>query len=184
MSVLGPLDFHVLEAQSGEDCFAMALAEKPDLILLDLAMGGMDGVEVTTRLRAAGFTASIIVVSANAYQSHRQLALDTGCDDFIAKPLQIDELLQKVKLHLSLDWIYIGQDIPPRSQPATPMQLPSQQCLAELAEFARIGDLRGLSDRLLALAAQDNRYLAFVAHLQALSKDFRLADIKRLLNRN
>ncbi|HSB97972.1 MAG TPA: response regulator, partial [Spongiibacteraceae bacterium] len=155
--------------------------------LLDLLMDGIDGIEVATRLRQQGLLSSIIVVSANAYQSHRRLASAAGCDNFIAKPLQIDELLGKIKLHLSVDWIYAGQAIAPQPEDSgadEPMQIPPTQFLGELAEFARIGDLRGLGDRLQALAANEPKYVAFVAHLQTLSKDFRLADIKRLLNKN
>jgi len=185
-SVLAPLGFELFEAQSGEACLAIALKQQPDLILLDLLMDGIDGIEVTARLRQQGLLSSIIVVSANAYQSHRRLASAAGCDNFIAKPLQIDELLGKIKLHLSVDWIYAGQAIAPQPDESgadEPMQIPPTQFLGELAEFARIGDLRGLGDRLQALAANEPKYVAFVAHLQTLSKDFRLADIKRLLNK-
>jgi CheY-like chemotaxis protein len=185
-SVLKPLGFDLFEAQSGEECLDIALQQKPDLILLDLLMNGIDGIEVTTRLRKQGLMTSIIVVSANAYQSHRRLASAAGCDNFIAKPLQIDELLRKIKLHLSLDWIYAGQETALQIENLAarePMQIPPPHFLGELAEFARIGDLRGLGDRLQALATQDPNYVAFVAHLQTLSKDFRLADIKRLLNK-
>jgi CheY-like chemotaxis protein len=185
-SVLEPLGFDLHEAHSGEECLELAARHHPDLILLDLLMDGIDGIEVTTRLRKQGLMMTIIVVSANAYQSHRRLASAAGCDNFIAKPLQIDELLCKIKLHLSVDWIYAGQDIAPQPDDADadePMQIPPTQFLGELAEFARIGDLRGLGDRLQALAVQEPKYVAFVAHLQTLSKDFRLADIKRLLNK-
>jgi len=186
-SVLAPLGFELFEAVSGEDCYAQALALKPDLILLDMVMGGMDGISVATQLRQASCIATIIVVSANAFQDHRQLAIAAGCDNFIAKPLQIDELLRKIKLHLSLDWIFAGQEHDSinsahEHEPLSePMQIPPPLFLGELAEFARIGDLRGLGDKLQALAAHEPRYVAFVTHVQVLSKDFRLADIKRLL---
>jgi signal transduction histidine kinase/CheY-like chemotaxis protein/purine-cytosine permease-like protein len=191
LSVLAPLGFDVVEAQSGEDCLRLAtgpdsLAPAPDLILLDLLMGGIDGIEVATRLRAEGVLTTIIVISANAYQSHRRLASAAGCDNFIAKPLQIDELLGKIKLHLGIDWIYAGQPLETPDKDAAavePMRIPPAQFLGELAEFARIGDLRGLGDRLQALASNEPKYSAFVAHLQTLSRDFRLADIKRLLNK-
>ncbi|HEY3697853.1 MAG TPA: ATP-binding protein [Spongiibacteraceae bacterium] len=184
-SVLAPLGFELLEAVSGEDCYQQALALKPDLILLDMVMCGMDGLAVTTALRKASCIASIIIVSANAFQSHRHQATAAGCDNFVAKPLQIDELLRKIKLHLSLDWVYAGQEMPINYIVAeAPMHIPPAHYLGELAEFARIGDLRGLADKLHTLATHEPQYVAFVSHLQNLSKDFRLADIKRLLNRS
>ncbi len=181
-SVLAPLGFALHESTSGEDCYEQALLLKPDLILLDMVMGGMDGIEVTQKLRGAGCLSSIIVVSASAFQSHRHQATAAGCDNFVAKPIQIDELLRKIKLHLSLDWVYAGQELPVNHVvAAAPMQIPPAPYLGELAEFARIGDLRGLADKLHALAAQEPEYVAFVSHLQNLSREFRLADIKRLL---
>jgi signal transduction histidine kinase/CheY-like chemotaxis protein/purine-cytosine permease-like protein len=183
-SVLEPLGFSIYEAQSGEECVALAQTRKPDLLLLDLVMSGIDGLEVTRRLRANWLTAPIIIVSANAYQSHRHLAIAAGCDNFVAKPLQIEELLRKIKLHLNLDWIITGQDLTDNDDDSNePMQIPPTSLLSPLAESARIGDLRGLNDKLHTLAQQQPHYAAFVTHVQTLSKDFRLADIKRLLNR-
>lgn len=182
-SVLAPLGFELHEASSGEQCFELALQLKPDLILLDIVMGGMTGIEVTQRLRQAGSLSSIIVVSANAFQSHRHEATAAGCDNFVPKPIQIDELLRKIKLHLSLDWVYTGEELPVNEVVEnTPMQIPPAHYLSELAEFARIGDLRGLADKLHALAEKEPSYIAFVSHLHTLSREFRLADIKRLLN--
>ncbi len=182
-SVLAPLGFEVHEAVSGESCFELAQQLKPDLILLDIVMGGMTGIEVTQRLRASGFLSPIIVVSANAFQSHREQATHAGCDNFVPKPIQIDELLRKIKLHLIVDWVYAGEDIPVNEVIANaPMQIPPAHYLGELAEFARIGDLRGLADKLHTLAEKEPGYIAFVSHLQTLSREFRLADIKRLLN--
>jgi CheY-like chemotaxis protein len=182
-SLLAPLGFSIFEARSGEECVALAQQQKPDLLLLDLVMGGIDGLEVTRQLRSTWITAPIIIVSANAYQSHRHLAVAAGCDNFIAKPLQIDELLRKIKLHLSLDWVVAGQEISDDDDAIDePMQIPPSALLSALAESARIGDLHGLNDKLHTLAQQQPSYAAFVMHVQTLSKDFRLADIKRLLH--
>jgi signal transduction histidine kinase/CheY-like chemotaxis protein/purine-cytosine permease-like protein len=184
-SMLAPLGFVICEASSGDDCLELAQLHKPDLLLLDLVMTGIDGLEVTRRLRTNSVTAPIIIVSANAYQTHRHLAIAAGCDNFIAKPLQLDELLRKIKLHLSLDWVYAGEEFNEDDEEIEePMQIPPSTLLGPLAEYARIGDLHGLNDKLHALAQSQPNYAAFVTHLQTLSKDFRLADIKRLLTKS
>ena len=183
VSMLAPLGFVVSEAPSGEECLILAKLQRPDLILLDILMGGIDGVETATRLRESGFTASIVMVSANAYQDDRRLAANAGCDNFIAKPIQLDEVLRKLKIHLGLDWVYLGGEAAiGLDEQAAPMRLPPAARLAELAGYARIGDLRGLSEKLRQLAADDARYLPFANHIQGLCKQFRLGDIKRLLN--
>lgn len=159
------------------------MAPGPDL--LDIIMAGMTGIEAAEHLRRTGCKTPIVVVSANAYQSDRRAASSAGCDDFLTKPLQIDELLRKLKLHLSLDWLYRGDDtgqIEAAPEPLRPMVRPPTDCLDELAAFARIGDLRGLQDRLEALVESDAGYIPFAAHLQALSREFRLGDIKKTLS--
>ncbi|MGY6213826.1 response regulator [Methylolobus aquaticus] len=187
-SILTPLGFVLSEAASGADCLVQACRDRPDLILLDLVLNDLHGVEVARRLRSSGNKMPIIVVSANAYQSDRREAISAGCDDFIAKPIQIRELLCQIKLHLNLDWIAESDalvDIPPSvSAQATeePMLMPNSIQLARLAADARIGDLRALTERLRVLASDDARYLPFVNRVQSFAKDFRLGDIKRFLN--
>ncbi len=75
----------------------------------------------------------------------------------------------------------MSQD-PPVPSTAAPMIRPPPDCLEELAAFARMGDLRGLQDRLETLVESDAGYIPFAAHLQALSREFRLGDIKKLLS--
>lgn len=184
-SALTPLGFVIEEAGSGEECLTKVRQWRPDLILLDIIMAGMTGIEAAEHLRRTGCKTPIVVVSANAYQSDRRAASSAGCDDFLTKPLQIDELLRKLKLHLSLDWLYRGDDtgqIEAAPEPLRPMVRPPTDCLDELAAFARIGDLRGLQDRLEALVESDAGYIPFAAHLQALSREFRLGDIKKTLS--
>ena len=184
VSVLGPLGFQLLEAESGEACLALAKTEKPDMILLDVLMGGMSGIEAATRLRQSGYLASIIIVSANAYPSDRRLATAADCDNFISKPIQIGEILRKLKFHLGLDWTYAMNEPPTyldiQDNP-TPLLIPPTERLAELAEFAKIGDLRGLTGHLQQLATDDFNYIPFASHLQTLAREFKLGDIKRLL---
>jgi signal transduction histidine kinase/CheY-like chemotaxis protein/purine-cytosine permease-like protein len=183
-SVLAPLGFELVEAGTGDDGCALALAQRPQLILTDLDMGADSGNDLVRRLRAAGSSASMIVISAHAYQNHRADAIAAGADDFIAKPFQIDDLLGKIRLHLNLEWVHAGeapQPMPPVGDSA-PIRFPDSDTLRELAQLARIGDLRGLTGQLQQLADRQPDYTAFATHLQGLAKAFRLADIKRLLS--
>jgi DNA-binding response OmpR family regulator len=170
------------------------LREQPDLILTDLDMGDRYGADVVRDLRAAGMKVPIIVISAHAFPIHRDEATAAGADNFIAKPFQIDELLRKIRQHLQLEWVHPDQKIaaPNTASTAAPlamhepiavaMQMPQPHQLHELEQLAKIGDLHGLGQRLQTLQANEPHYAAFVAHVQTLSKDFRLADIKRLLS--
>jgi CheY-like chemotaxis protein len=116
ITLLEPLGFHVEKAESGEQCLAIVQTLMPDLILLDLAMPSMGGMETAKQLRQQGIDLPILVLSANTYPANRQAAIDAGCNGFLSKLLQIADLHDTLKLHLSLHWIYQGTQPQPINQ--------------------------------------------------------------------
>ncbi len=92
-------EFEVLVAEDGEKGCAMAAAERPDVILMDLEMPGVDGWEATRRLKADARTRDIPVValSAHALAGMREKALAAGCDAFDTKPVDFDRLVATVR---------------------------------------------------------------------------------------
>ena len=91
--------FTVLVATDGEEGVAMAAAEQPDLILMDLRLPVMDGWEATKRIKAQPATRHIpvIALTAHAMTGDREKALAAGCDDFDTKPVEMSRLLEKVR---------------------------------------------------------------------------------------
>jgi two-component system, cell cycle response regulator DivK len=90
--------FEVLVADNGETGVATAIAERPDLILMDLDLPVMNGWEASRRLKAdpATHDIPIIALTAHAMAGSREKALAVGCDDFDTKPVDFDRLLQKI----------------------------------------------------------------------------------------
>ena len=90
--------YEVLGARDGSAGIAMAAAEQPDLILMDLSLPEIDGWEATHRLKADPATRHIpiIALSAHAMADNREKALAAGCDDFDTKPVQFNRLLAKI----------------------------------------------------------------------------------------
>lgn len=90
--------FDVQCAQDGPTGVAMALLEKPDLILMDVALGDMDGWEATDLIKANPLTATIpvIALTAHALESDRRRSVEVGCSDFDTKPVDLPRLLQKI----------------------------------------------------------------------------------------
>jgi two-component system, cell cycle response regulator DivK len=90
--------FEVLVAEDGEAGCAKAIAENPDLILMDLDLPVVDGWEASRRLKnnPATHDIPIIALTAHAMSGSREKALAAGCDDFDTKPIDFDRLLEKI----------------------------------------------------------------------------------------
>jgi CheY-like chemotaxis protein len=98
--------FRVLEAVDGREAIHRALREAPDLILMDIMMPGMDGLEATRRLRASPEFRQVPIVALTAMAGARELALAAGCDDYLPKPIDIPVLLRTMR-----DWIRKGHQV-------------------------------------------------------------------------
>ena len=96
------LHYRVLLAVDGLEAVAVARAELPDLILMDMSLPELDGWEATRRLKADDATRSIpvIALTAHAMVSDRNNALRAGCDDYDTKPVDLERLLGKMKVLL------------------------------------------------------------------------------------
>ena len=92
--------FTVLIARDGAQGVAMAGAERPDLILMDLGLPVLDGWEATRQIKAAPQTQHIpvIALTANAMSGDREKAMAAGCDDFDTKPVELTRLLEKIRM--------------------------------------------------------------------------------------
>ena len=97
--LLGHAGFEMLEAYSGEDGVTAAARERPDLILMDIQLPGIDGYEVTRRIKAdpALRAIPIIAVTSYALSGDDQKALAAGCDAFVTKPFSPRALLAKIR---------------------------------------------------------------------------------------
>jgi CheY-like chemotaxis protein len=98
----------VVEAHDGEEAVQIFEKHHPDLVLMDLRMPFMDGIESSRRIRAidAGKSVPIIIVTASVFEEQRQQILKEGVDDFIRKPIDTGELFQKLQQYLKIQFTY------------------------------------------------------------------------------
>lgn len=83
-------------AKNGKEAVEMANANQYDLVLMDIKMPIMDGLEATKLIKEAHPELPIIALTANAFDSDRQLAFDAGCNDFLSKPVSSDLCLKTI----------------------------------------------------------------------------------------
>lgn len=96
-AVLGREGYEVLLARDGREALALTCHQHVDLILLDVMMPVMDGYEVCERLRAGGSTVPILMVTAKGAAEERCRGFVAGTDDYLVKPVNLDELVLRVK---------------------------------------------------------------------------------------
>src|SRR6476469_6742045 len=89
--------YDVVAAADGGAALAQVERSLPDLIVLDVAMPGMDGLAVTRRLRAKGLAVPILLLTARDGLAERVAGLDAGADDYLVKPFEVDELTARVR---------------------------------------------------------------------------------------
>ncbi len=97
--ILGKAGYELLTAKDGQEAVTKAVAERPDLILMDVVMPKMDGFEACRRLRGHDATKAIpiIMVTTRGEAANVESAFQSGCDDYITKPINGLEVLTKVK---------------------------------------------------------------------------------------
>ncbi len=100
--ILEKSGFKVIEARDGESGLALALKEKPDLILMDIQLPDIDGLEVVTRIRASEVDGTIPIIALTSYalSGDRGRAITAGCTAYIEKPINPDTFVTEIGKHI------------------------------------------------------------------------------------
>ncbi|MGB3201292.1 MAG: ATP-binding protein, partial [Nodosilinea sp.] len=181
VNFLEPLGFTVLEAAHGQAGLDLALAHRPDGVLVDWAMPRMDGLEMTRQLRQIpGLeTVPVVAISANVMGFDPQLSPEACCNDFLPKPVLEAALLEKLQIHLDLEWICAPE--PPSPTPATsptispaisPLIIPSVSELRPLLNLALQGDLKAIVAHTHQLEQADPQWAGMAQQLRQLAIDY------------
>ena len=186
--MLGPLGFEVSEATNGMEGLDKAQALRPDLILMDLVMPGMDGLEATRRLRMlpALQNVPIIAISASASIADQEKSMAAGTNAFLAKPVDFDSLLSHVANLLGLDLIYESSQqarpIPEEQKTSSPAVPPENEIQA-LYKLAQMGNMQNILRWANHVEALDACYKPFADQLRTLAKGYQSKAILNLAKR-
>lgn len=189
IEILSPLGFELAEAENGQEGLEVAEKFKPDLIISDVGMPVMDGLEMIQHLRRlTQFQNTIILIaSVRAFASDRIHFLESGADGVLSKPVQIDELLDKLEDYLHIEWIYENQEIEHfnfiESTESREQKIPETMQLKSLHYAAKIGDIEAIKLELDRIRELDSSYEAFVMELEDLAANFDVESIEELLQK-
>jgi CheY-like chemotaxis protein len=182
---LGRLGFAIVEATGGRQGLAKTLSERPALIVTDIVMTDMDGLEATRRLRQIqGFSeVPVIATSASPSGTDEQRSVEAGANAFLPKPIDFGQLLAHVAHLLDLEWTYApaGAIAGVQDAPAGhPVAVPEDE-LEELHLLARRGDMQEIRLWAERVATHDPHYRAFAARILSLAKGYQSKALLQLV---
>ena len=185
--ILGNVGFELQESSNVEDALLNLHAQNtPDLIVTDLAMPGLSGLDLARRVRTGDRSQStpIIAISASASTYTREEALAAGCDDFVAKPLRAEELLVSVGRLLKLAWRMVEIHVPNTldAGPPTAGIVVDEARAVELYDLAMKGDIKELLARADSASAGDPAAAPVYQEVQRLARRFDFKGIRRVLD--
>jgi CheY-like chemotaxis protein len=166
-ALLATLGFAVRTAENGDAAIRVWNEWQPDLILMDVHMPVMDGLEATRRIKSdpRGGETVVIALTADVMDDQRRLILASDADDFLSKPCPEDELLEKLRIHLGLVYVYDDADESTDAQSGADSRLsePSDEQLRKLSptlirqlrHATRAGD-KALLDELIPLVSESD----------------------------
>lgn len=137
VKLLSALGFAVREAENGREGVAAWSSWQPHLILMDMQMPVMNGYEATQQIKTSlkGQATVIIALTASAFEEQRQVILSAGCDDFVRKPFQEEELLAKISSHLGVEYVYEQEAQLPENQRSSQSNPKSADMAVEIANM-------------------------------------------------
>jgi signal transduction histidine kinase/CheY-like chemotaxis protein len=174
--ILSPLGFILRNAKDGNSCLQATGDFLPDLVILDIAMPGISGLETASQLRLISPETKILILSGNFHDVPGAISTTSSAyDAFLAKPTDVRALLQKIQTLLDLNWIYQAKPLP-EIAPIDPLTLtrPDILHLRDLLQLGRIGYVRGIEAKLTEIADGAPPTTAFTFYLRDLVRDFAL----------
>jgi len=182
--MLEKYDFIVQEAENGLKVIEMINSCTPDLILMDLSMPEMDGFESTMTIRKNNKKIKIIAITANVSLNIKEDVIKHGFDDYIAKPFNIDYLLERLQFHLRINWIYENQSSfqnKIKIQNDDDIKIPEANKVKKIYSYILSGDIDSIRNSLIQLKSEHLQYSSFSNKILNLLELYKLEEIQKYL---
>jgi CheY-like chemotaxis protein len=185
--------FDIREVENGKKAVEVYQAWHPDLIWMDMRMPVMDGYEATRQIKemekgvASDKQTRIIALTAHAFEKERREILEIGCDDFIRKPFQNQDIFQTMAKHLGVTYHYDqdvtgGRDVPTSQEEVLTSKMLAQlpeQLITDLKSAALDLDMKRVSELIEQVNSCDS---SIAAALRKFADQFRLREIYEIIN--
>jgi len=158
-------------------------------------MPQLNGFEATRRIKRSPELKDVVVIgtSASVFEFDQDKSKEAGCNDFLPKPIRVEDLLDKLNVHLNLEWVYEegnsenatmhpeenSQDTRLKTQ--HPLVAPPTEEIAALLDLVMMGDLNSIVERAVNLEKKDVMFAPFAREIQELAKGFQVKKIRDLL---
>jgi|GEM_PF-629868 len=190
--LLLPLGFEVYEAANGEEGVQQARQITPDLILMDLVMPIMNGIDATRCIRHIDALKEVVIitVSASVFEEDRKRCLDAGCNDFLAKPIYSQYLYDMLANYLHITWQYkhrahyVEQHSHAHTKKEQALQLLEQLTVEEnkkLLDLAMRGNVNSLLDYLSHLEQEKPELSLLLGILTDMVKQYKFKNLRTML---
>ncbi|MDZ7959545.1 MAG: ATP-binding protein [Aulosira sp. DedQUE10] len=182
MNFLEPIGFEIVEAEDGKEGLLKVAEARPNLIITDITMPVMNGFDMIQHLRNSPDykDVKIIVSSASVFDTDKQKSLDAGADDFLPKPVQASDLLEKLQTYLKIEWNYEETSSLPISQEIV---IPPLEELNRLYELALKGRIKALQNTLSDLEKINDKFAPFIQEIQQLTQNFQIEKIQFIIEK-
>jgi len=168
------LGFNVKEALDGKDAIKTAKEFLPDLILMDLLMPEMDGFEATKNIRRIKELKDVIIISVSASvsnQMHNE-SINAGCNDFIEKPVNLDNLFVLLQKYLNITWIYDKSNVKSETILLNDIISPEFKELKYLHDLVLAGNYSKIRKKMNQIKKEDSKFDMFVIKISELLRSF------------
>ncbi len=186
-NLLKELGFSVLEANDGKEALELTYNCLPDIILTDLFMPVMDGFELAKAIRQSPLLSHLIVIanSASVFEHHQHQSLAAGCQEFLAKPIRTEQLLEVLHKYLPLEWIcQTPTDATSNSSitsNTTTMVAPSPAQAAILLDLIKRGNVKRIIEQISQFQQQNGQLTRFAEVVKTLAKNFEMMKLRELV---
>jgi signal transduction histidine kinase/FixJ family two-component response regulator len=192
LNLLEPIGFEIIEATNGSEGLDKAILFQPDLIITDLLMPVMDGFQMLKRLRELPQLKQVVVIasSASVFDTDQYKSFDAGANVFLPKPVQTETLLEMLRIHLKIEWVYEEQEESANSQHERGKAVdlrkvvpPSDNVLLQLYDLAKKGDIDQILEEAATLKKLQLELVPFAEKLAQLAEAFQVKELQDFIQK-